>query len=286
MPHYLTWEVDVGWKVDSCPHERRCVTCWWRSKHLITTPARRVTAFRTSPRLGSCLPGEPLRRTLSRPRLLLPSALAIFEALLGRERLRCQVSQPGRYLEALVRLWGGLDRLVAAMRRTPAVYMLEAFCQDETQSDTGIFLRSLERRFLTFEDLRVATKIAADDLRDMVDDFTSRGILRRGLILKCRECMYDNWYPADDVGHSFRCPRCSEMTPLTRAAWRLPPEEPWWYYQLVEVAFQAVKNSARATALALGALKEKSRSFIYAPELELRNEANEVVSQTTTCAAM
>jgi hypothetical protein len=285
---YFTWEVDVWIDQFQMP-ARACL-----AEHLIEegTFDRDIRASRDGvsyfSQTGFVLAGESMRRTLSRPRLTLPSPVGIFTALLARHGLKCEVSQAGRYLQSMVDLWGGIDELVEVFRQAPFLRMLQAFLGPaQSPSPTGspdtlpdrVHLRGVNRTFLTFGSMAAASALPEDELREVVDDWTVRGALRRGLVLKCGTCMYANWYSVDEIGHSFRCPRCRAETSVTQKAWRRPASEPYWYYQLAEVAYQAIDNDAHATALALGTLKEGTRSFVWAPELLVLNSNDERVSE-------
>jgi hypothetical protein len=180
----------------------------------------------------------------------------------------------------MVRMWGGLDNLIEAMRSEAIVRILQEFvaAESEPSDKRGVYLKGLERRFLTFEDMLQVAETQEDSLRRTADEYTTKGILRRGLILKCGTCRFFNWFPIDDVGQTFRCPRCSAVTPITQRAWR-QTIEPEWYYQLAEVAFQGVSKNGAATVLALAALKEKTRTFIWAPELLVASEDGEATAE-------
>jgi hypothetical protein len=84
-----------------------------------------------------------------------------------------------------------------------------------------VHLCGVNRTFLTFGSMAAASALPEDELREVVDDWTVRGALRRGLVLKCGTCMYANWYSADEIGHSFRCPRCRDL--CTRSEAELAP---------------------------------------------------------------
>lgn len=215
---------------------------------------------------GFVVGGSTLQQMLVQLRPRLPSAAEVFAALLGPD-FSLQTSSAGRYTQRCLELWGGLDPLVEALK-TPAVsQLLHAWLSKQKSGvDPGVFCS--DRRFLSFEDASAASDLAEEDLRQILDRYIERAILRRGLVLGCDRCSNADFYRLEDVGRTFQCSRCRLTNPIVQSAWKAPTE-PSWYYSLDEVVYQMLRGDGRVPILALAKLKEGSRSFLFVPEMHL-----------------
>jgi hypothetical protein len=223
--------------------------------------------------------GERVENLVQRPKLRYLDALEAFRVLLGRDGLTIRVSEKGQYGQAFLNRFGGLDEAVEVLKDPTLSWILDGFTkarpepedneQEVAREDGPVFLNSVRRWYLTLADMAKIAVSSTTKLRGVVDDWIGRGILSRGLILQCPRCRYAGWYACDDVGHRFRCQRCREDSQIVQDVWKKPIEEPRWYYELREVVYQALKHNVRAPVFALARLKEKTRPFLYAPELEV-----------------
>jgi hypothetical protein len=103
----------------------------------------------------------------------------------------------------------------------------------------------------------------------VIDDYISRKIFYRGLILRCSNCCDVGWFSVDEITHNFTCRRCGKNQQYTKANWR-HPDEPSWFYKLDEIVYQALLNNSAVPILTLDALREKCKeSFLFCPELRI-----------------
>ena len=212
--------------------------------------------------------GASVEQALYRPRLRLASGLEIFQELFRASGLRGATSQAGRFSQGCIDLWGGLDALAADLADPARLALLEAYRRStKSAKDPGVYLQGVRRRFLSYWDVRRATGLPADKARSLLDEYVGRGILARGLCLKCPRCSFAGWYDAADISQSFACGRCRHRSSVTAETWMKPPSEPIGFYQLDELAYQALDHDVRAPVLALAHVKRSSRSFLYAPEM-------------------
>lgn len=217
--------------------------------------------------------GQPIEKTLARPRLLLPDALAIFRRLLP-DGWTCNPSQAGRFSRATLEALGGVEGASATFLSPPKLALLRAFLATSRSGvDPGVFLDTVERRYLCFDDAATVTGLNATEVRALLDELLLAGVLERGLVLDCGTCSYDGWYPVAELGTDFRCPRCRSRTPITATGWKLPPTEPLWFYSLSEVLRQALELNAHAPLLALAKLKERASAFLFEPEMEIGDDS-------------
>jgi hypothetical protein len=204
-----------------------------------------------------------------RPRLRNPSSTDLFKALFEAAGYRAEVSQAGRYSTGMIEALQGLSSAAAELKDPSRVRLFEAY-RKRTRSgrDPGVWLDGTKRRYLSFWDIRRVTGMTREDARVLIDTYLQRGVLTRGWCLKCPRCNYAAWYAHDDVGQWFRCLRCRVESLITASTWR-QPSEPMPFYQLDELVFQAVDNDARAPLLALDHLRRETRSFLFAPEIDV-----------------
>lgn len=214
--------------------------------------------------------GASLDQMLLRPKVRLPDAIKLFQALLERAGLRGVTSQAGRYTQGALRLWGGLERLAADLRNEERNVFLQSYRKSTPSGvDPGVYLSGINRRFLAVGDVEQATSMDTEGAIGLLDEYVQRGILERGFCLKCETCNFASWYPLEDVGQSFRCVRCRSESWISQETWRLPPDQPNIYFQLNEVAYQAIANDVRAPVLALDKIRQESRGFLFAPEMDI-----------------
>lgn len=224
--------------------------------------------------------GMRLDQRLARPRLRMPPPIEVFNALLAAAGMRSEISTAGAFTSGAMEVLGGFPALVSAFSQPTSRALLEAY-RTPTKRRTsankdpghGVYLASYERRYLSMADIqKAASSATATDVRALLDTYTQRGILHRGIVLKCRRCRFDGWYRAGEFTDTFTCTRCRAGWPLSRQAWREPLEEPTWRYELDEIVYQAVTENASAPVLALQALRAGARpfgGFTSGPELDV-----------------
>jgi hypothetical protein len=223
--------------------------------------------------------GMRLDQRLARPRLRMPPPVEVFTELLAAAGMRSEISPAGAFTSGAMELLGGFAPLVRAFTQSTSRALLEAYrtpAKRRTSADEdpgrGVYLALFQRRFLSIADVADASSAPAADVRTLLDSYTERGILHRGIVLKCQRCRFDGWYRAGEFTQTFTCTRCRASWPLSRQAWREPLEEPTWRYELDEIVYQAVVENARAPVLALQALRAEARpfgGFVFGPELEV-----------------
>lgn len=275
----FTWHIDVS--IDDSRYPPRAAL-----NHLMAkTGPTDHAAIRASSDGASYFSREPffipagatVSQSTWRPRLRIPPVIHLFEALLERKGMRSVVSQAGRYSSGAIELWGGLKLLAGDLRDAERLALLEAFRKKSASGvDPGVYISTLKRRFLSIWDVRRATDLSTVAARELLDDYVRRGIVSRGLCLKCSRCNYASWYPDESVTPRFVCARCRHEQLLEQAAWLKPVGEPLPFYQLDEMALQALEQDARVPVLALDQYASEMRGFLFAPEMDVFQADNRV----------
>jgi hypothetical protein len=266
-----TWQVDVAVEGHQLP-ARWCLNSRLSSeaypRALLRSGADGISFYSHS--MGFVVAGSSVEQALARPQLRVPDGREVFDALLAHGGLRCQDSAAGRYTQATIELWGGLESLAADLRRPFTRGLLRAYLSKEPSNDSGIFLTSRDRRFLSFEHASRASGTTGVVTRALLDAYVARRALRRGLILQCRRCSYSDWYALEALGQTFICGRCQHVSLIVQAAWKRPDDgEPNWYYDLDEVVYQALRHDVAAPVLALSELAQGAQSILVRPEADV-----------------
>lgn len=206
--------------------------------------------------------GSPLSQLLVQVKLRFPPASEVFAALLG-DAGTLQESDKGRYSRRMIELWRSFASLAADLQARPTRHLLGSWASDELTGDLGRIHQG--RKYLRLQDVMGIAGLRIEQARDLLDSYVTRGIIARGLVLKCALCVGTAFYRLEDIGPDFRCQRCRQANQITIRAWS-GPREPQWFYALDEVVFQGLKANAQVPILALARLKTQSRSFLYMPE--------------------
>jgi hypothetical protein len=271
---------DCTWQVDVAVEGHQLPARWCLNSHLspethpwalLRSGADGISFYSHS--MGFVVAGSSVEQALARPRLRVPDGREVFDALLRHGGLRCEDSAAGRYTQAAIDLWGSLEWLADALRQPFTRDLLRAYLSKAASNDSGIFLTSRDRRFLSFEQAGRASGTMGIVTRRILDAYVAQRVLRRGLILQCRRCGYADWYPLEALSQTFTCGRCQHVSLIVQAAWKQPEGgEPNWYYDLDEVVYQALSHDVAAPVLALSELGQGAESILVRPEADVYGE--------------
>ena len=208
---------------------------------------------------------------LVRPSIRIPNALVIFRRALEYGAYDCAISDKGKYESETVDKLGGIELAGRALRNSKLRSLLEKFLDQsgpvEGVYDNGVFLKD-QRRYLNFA---ATVKLLGSNVyaTEIIDDYISKKLFYRGLILRCSNCSDVGWFSVDEITHNFTCRRCGKKQQYTKTNWR-HPDEPSWFYKLDEITYQALLNNGVVPILTLDALREKCKdSFLFCPELRI-----------------
>jgi hypothetical protein len=110
-----------------------------------------------------------------------------------------------------------------------------------------------------------------DDAAAVIDELVGKDILWRGMIFLCTQCQLSSWYDFADLTTEFTCRRCRHRQQFTKTNWK-SPDEPRWYYALVETVYQCYTHNSYLTILTLDHLRRDAKfSFDYLPETDVIN---------------
>ncbi|HXC44189.1 MAG TPA: hypothetical protein VNY51_11800 [Candidatus Dormibacteraeota bacterium] len=220
---------------------------------------------------GAMIWGTDPDFNLVRPSIRVPNAIDIFRYALKYCGYECEVSDKGRYEDETIDKLGGIGLARNAFRNRGLKALFEKFIDRSTPGkgvfDEGSYLKD-DRRYLNFAAI---LKLLGDNTRsvEVIDDYISKAVFYRGLILKCSHCSDVSWFSISEITHEFTCRRCGRTQQYKKSNWR-HPDEPSWFYKLDEIVYQALLNHSAVPILTLGVLREESKdSFLFCPELRI-----------------
>ncbi|GAA0969561.1 hypothetical protein GCM10009555_016910 [Acrocarpospora macrocephala] len=277
----LEWHTDVQWQPGHTVRRRGLdsqelfadrpafMHTWARSsRHGMTYQSRRYDVV---------LAGTRSENTLARAALRDLSLAAWIRAKAAEHNLTASPSDAGRRTSLLAKMLGGRRQYVDLFGG-PLLPAIRAMLATSATSDKaypdndGVSLSSTEG-VLTFAGIcaRVADLDLAD-VRDQVDAALRAGVLRRGMVLGCATCEQKQFQTIDKLGQRWPCIRCDALNDLDRHAWKLPADEPTWFYDLYPVGRHVLSAHGEVSALLSAYLmkqrKEQRGTFDDVEEVE------------------
>lgn len=218
--------------------------------------------------MGLVLGNSLLSGRLGRPRLRVLSMRSWVEGMARAAGLGVRLSQPGRQAELITRRLGSRAELMDVVTAM-TLPMLRAFIPRTNTSkdhEPGVVIVSLDP-YLTFA--KMSELMRSDDATTtgIIDILTTARLLRRGLILQCKDCRRTSFVDADRVGQQYECPQCAAVNTLVSARWK-EGSEPTWYYDLFAPFRDLLRDHGDVPILAATELRRRARVYADVPELE------------------
>jgi hypothetical protein len=210
-----------------------------------------------------------------RPTLRLVDETEIFAKYFGHSGYEIELSDKGSYLKDTIERFGSLPAAASFFRIKHNRDIFDQFlytkAQAQAQADSEvIYLDTEKRTYLSFS--AFSRKLNHPDRATaLMDELIAKDILRRGLIFQCSRCRLAAWYDVGEVSREFKCKRCDLVQLFSQKNWK-SPEEPRWYYSLVETVYLCYESSSYLTALSLDKLRQQSKeAFHYICETDVKN---------------
>ena len=222
---------------------------------------------------GFVFAGATLRQSLARPKIRIPGLLEwiTFKAL--QKGWKVSPSDAGQSAMSCIKIWGDRESLANDLLKY-GTFFGEFQCArgqkslDRYQNGDGCVLG--EEGFLTFkaaERLLKSEDFDSLQIRKTLDRFTQLGVLGRGLILRCPECSHTQWMKIDSLQETSTCLRCHGKIPLIQSNWKLPEDEPTWFYDLHPIVRKLIRNNGDVPILTGKILHQKYKDGEILPEL-------------------
>ena len=221
---------------------------------------------------GNLIMGNHMETNMLRPSIHVPDAEEIFRIVLSDCDYRSKTSDKGRYEDAAVQKFGGLDKAGYALwsdkHRTLLAKYLDKSESAKGVVDEGVYLKGDQRRYMDFVSIKKI--LQSDSLSyDLIDEYVEKGILYRGYIFQCENCSDAAWHSIGDLDQTFTCRRCGLSQQYKHQHWRMP-NEPRWFYKLDEMVYLMLKHNGHVPLLTLNKLRVSFEdSFLFRPELRI-----------------
>ncbi len=254
----LQWQVDVQWRPGHTVRRRGL-----DSQELFADrPAFMPTWARSSRdgmtyqsgRYDLVLTGTRTENTLARVALKDMGLAEWIGAKVAEHELTVRPSDAGRRAELLATMLGGRRRYVdffggALLPALHAMLPTGSSSRDAYPHKDGVRLAANEG-VLTFAGICArAVGMDAVDVRKHVDAALRAGVLRRGMVLGCATCEQTQFQTIDILGQRWRCVRCDALNDLDQRAWKLPADEPTWFYDLHPVGRHVLRENGEVSTL-------------------------------------
>ncbi|WP_096510658.1 hypothetical protein [Filimonas lacunae] len=234
-------------------------------------------------------PFEPGNALTTQSRVKLLDGYDIFEILFKKIGAKIAHSDKGKYMGASIELFGGLSELADTLLNDKILNIFNQFLVGDpknipSEERIGCFLKNENRTYLSYADFEKIAGVNSKELRGSISDFLRKKILLRGLILQCERCSYLGWYRMEEIGQQFVCNRCYSEQVYTERHWRMPEQEPGFYYKLDEMFYQGLNSNMRVPVLSLNVMKEAAKyCFIYIPEVKIWDSAGKLSEVDLLC---
>jgi hypothetical protein len=108
-----------------------------------------------------------------------------------------------------------------------------------------------------------------EEVRQTLDDLILRGVIRRGLVLRCSACRNLGFTEVGALANTNACTRCGNATPLRLEAWRQPVFDPEWHYELHPIVRDLVRENGHAPLWLAHHLRQGARTYCDVSETNL-----------------
>lgn len=232
--------------------------------------------------------GASLSQSLARPLLRFPSLIDWAKARASTQKMSVRLSTAGTQANVLASMLGSrevLTDLVAGSLR-PALLAFNRSGSTKVDYPDGEGCVVNSEGYLHFSGICAIADIAESaESRDMVDGLLRAGFLRRGLLTKCPRCQHSAFVHLADLASMIRCERCLAENALERQLWRLPIEEPTWYYDLHPIARKLLLDNGIVPLLLSQYLRSRTqRGYTDAAEFEMFDPSGVPFSETDLLA--
>lgn len=215
--------------------------------------------------------GGDIDTNVVRPKLNMLTSTQMFERYFEYSGYGVELSDKGSYMKDTIERFGSLEAVANFFQSGANRNIFDQYLYDKEHAETNVVHLDTERRtYLSFE--AFTQKLGSrTEAVEMIDDLIAKDVLRRGLIFQCHRCRRAAWYDVSIVSKEFKCSRCDLVQIFTHKNWK-SPDEPRWYYHLVETVYLFYKSRSHATALALDWLRKQSKqSFHYICESDIKD---------------
>lgn len=277
-PAFPYWYVDVVIEADPTPKARDLpgAAVAVLPKQFAEAAVRRSRAGYTfhagNPGL---IVGSTIASRLARAQLIVPTMREWVDTIAAAAGMQAGLSRPGQHAHLLAQRLGSRDALVDLVHTRGALLRPFAYRDPEHPRPSlpaahGDTLNKTED-VLTLTGIQAAApNLNLDQIRDTLDLLVEADLLWPGLTLSCRDCQTVAHVRLDQLGNTYRCPRCAALNTLTHHRWdnHGSPADPAWYYDLHPIFRQLLHDHGDVPLLAAAALRSRALTYTDVAEME------------------
>lgn len=236
-------------------------------------PARAGVSYQ-SQRWDLVLSGATSYGRLAAPKLRFIGLKPWIEAMAHQSGFTLQTSDPGRRADVLAQLWGGREAMAQAVA-SPLRAALKGFTPPRQEQDSylkgGAVRLTSDRGVLTFDGIMSCWPegTTPQEVREVTDDLLERGIVRRGLVMRCPACARLDFFSVDQLAQRVPCALCGAKIAFVQENWKFPVSEPQWFYDAHPAVRQLVASHSDLPLILGHYLGRSARHAWHVGEFEL-----------------
>ena len=206
------------------------------------------------------------------PILRLETDITIFKRIFKSHGYNVEISDKGKYTNYSVNLFESIQLLEHYLTDNGFREILE--CYNDPSDNDRRKAKGLQGTkvksgvYLSYNHIKLLYKNDTC-LTSLLDMCIEKSILTRGILLKCEQCDYAEWYNMDRLAKHFTCIRCDKKQTILSRHW-LKGGEPTFFYRLNEMLHQGFKHNMTTVIHGINHLNSLAKSsFFYQPELNI-----------------
>ncbi|NUW02348.1 hypothetical protein G6W50_21930 [Streptomyces sp. CAI 127] len=225
--------------------------------------------------------GASLAGTLAAPKLAWPGIRKILQQATEASATQLRPSAAGKRAAIAERLLGSRKAL-EDLAASPGWQVLRLYLTETSRTDLPVhsWWQLKSAVVLSWDAIAAHEQPGWDAAarRVQADEWTTQGVLRRGLVLGCAHCPIYDFYPLAEISQQYRCRRCGGGNDLVQERWK-PFGEPRWFYEIHPAVLELVANDGDVPLLATQYLRSQpwARPALVGEEFELLRNGNPFV---------
>lgn len=234
--------------------------------------------------------GASLDRRLAKPRVKKPGMQSWAQAKARLVDRSVATSPAGRHSDVLQTMLGSRKRLVDVISGD-FLPVFRSFVprfkatRDQFPNNGGCMVRGTA--YLHFSGIVSLAGISQKSARMQCDQLLADKVLSRGLLLDCSSCGNLEFVIIDRLRQVNECLRCGQQNDLSHARWKMPEDEPQWFYDLHPAATELMTQNGEVPILLashLGATAKRPARYIDCAELEVSDSVGKKLAEADLLA--
>ena len=223
--------------------------------------------------VGLIIKGSLLQYQVAQPAFEVPSLLQWVGSRIGASGYTVEFSAAGQNANLAAQLVGGRSNLIDHFNG-PARSLFEMYRSVPPKTRSDKHFRDKEGVLLGGEPYLswrgVEKTFAPAFTPRFFDELAATNLITRGFVLDCLACPHVSFIRLEDMGRSYRCPRCGEWNALSQPRWR-DGNEPAWFYDIHPSVRELVNGNGDLCLRAAAELRSRAKGALDIAEMEIRS---------------